>query len=375
MLVAHRIRNALVSLASFASASAAGAPNTYPGQTEGDFVVHDFRFQDGETLAALRLHYTTLGKPRRDAAGRVANAVLLLHGTTGTGKSFLAPSLAGELFGPGQVLDASRWFVILPDGIGRGGSSKPSDGLRARFPRYGYVDVVAAQHLLVVEGLGVDHLRAVIGTSMGGMQTWLWGERYPEMMDALLPIASQPTQISGRNLLWRRIITESIRNDPEWNGGDYAAPPRHWVTAAPLFHIMLENPVRLQARAPTREAAVRLYDTFVDEARKGLDANDFLYWFESSWDYDPEPGLGKIRAKLLAVNFADDAINPSDLDVMEKLVPKVPKGRFVIVPASGRTMGHLTLTQAAVWKGYLAQLLEDVGARGVDPHPTSDAGR
>jgi homoserine O-acetyltransferase len=327
---------------------------------EGDFIARDFRFQSGQMLPELRLHYTTLGTPQRDKSGRVTNAVLLLHGTTGTGKNFLAPSYAKELFGAGQALDAARYFIILPDGIGRGGSSKPSDGLRARFPRYGYNDVVAAQQLLVTQGLGVEHLRLVLGTSMGGMQTWLWGERYPDLMDALLPIASQPTQISGRNLLWRRIITEAIRNDPDWKGGEFTTPPTHWVNAVPLFTLMVDSAVRLQAQAPTRPEGNALYDRLVASASKSLDANDYLYWFESSWDYDPEPDLGKIKARLVAVNFADDLINASELGVMAKLNPRVPQARFVLVPASDRTIGHQTLTQAAVWKPYLEELLRSL---------------
>lgn len=328
-----------------------------PMAREGDYVARHFRFQSGEVLPELRLHYTTLGTPQRDQAGHVTNAVLMLHGTTGTGRNFLAPSFASELFGAGQVLDASRHFIILPDGIGRGGSSKPSDGLHARFPRYGYGDVVAAQHLLVTEGLGVDHLRLVLGTSMGGMQTWMWGERYPDMMDALLPIASQPTQISGRNLLWRRIIVEAIRTDPDWKGGEYTVPPTRWTSAVPLFTLMVDSALRLQAQAPTRQDANDLYEKLVANALKTFDANDYLYWFESSWDYNPESDLGRIKARLLAVNFSDDLINASELGVMEKLITQVPHGHFVLVPASGRTMGHQTLAQAAVWKPYLEALL------------------
>ena len=330
-----------------------------PAPKEGDYLARDFHFQSGEGLPELRLHYTTLGTPQRGPDGRVNNAVLLLHGTTGTGRNFLAASYTDELYGPGQPLDASRYYLIMPDGIGRGGSSKPSDGLRARFPRYGYRDLVAAQYLLVSQGLGVDHLRLVLGTSMGGMQTWMWGETYPAMMDALMPIASQPTQISGRNLLWRRIITEAIRQDPDWDSGDYAVPPTRWATAVPAFTIMADSPVRLQHQAPTRQAGNALYDQLVAGALKN-DANDYLYWFEASADYDPEPELAKIKAPLLAVNFADDQINPSSLGVMEPLVAKVAKGRFVLVPMSSRTIGHQTLTQAVVWKPYLEELLRSL---------------
>jgi homoserine O-acetyltransferase/O-succinyltransferase len=344
----------LVTLAAAPHARAA-APALSP--QEGDFIVKNFKFQTGEVLPEVKLHYTTLGTPRRDASGRVTNAVLMLHGTTGVGKNYLAPSFANELFGPGQPLDATRFFIILPDGLGRGGSSKPSDGLHARFPRYGYNDVVALQHAVVTEALKVDHLHLVLGTSMGGMQTYLWGERYPDMMDALMAITSQPVQMSGRNLLWRRTLTEVIRNDPDWNGGEYKTPPRHWVYAVPIFTIMIDSPGRLQTEGPTRPGANAYYDRIVENARKNFDANDFLYWFESSWDYDPEPDLGKIKAKLLSVNFAGDLINPSDIGTMERTIPKIARGRYVIVPESEKTAAHQTQTRAAVWKPYLEQLL------------------
>jgi homoserine O-acetyltransferase len=353
----------LLSMATVAAAPARAAPPSYQSQKDGDFTVQEFRFQNGETLPEVRLHYTTLGTPQRDASGRVTNAVLLPHGTTGTSKSMLTPSLGGELFGPGQPLDAARFYVIVPDGLGRGGSTKPSDGLHARFPRYGYRDVVAAQHLLVTKGLGIDHLRLVAGVSMGGMHAWMWAERYPDMMDGVMPIASQPIAVSGRNLIFRRILTEAIRNDPDWSGGEYTSPPRHWVYTAPLWAAVLDSPVRLQAQGPTRAAAIALYDKLVDGATKNYDANDFLYWIESSWDYDPEPELGKIKARLVAVNFADDAINPPDLAVVERLVKSVPAARFVLVPESDRTIGHLTLSLAAVWRPYLAELLKETERR------------
>ena len=333
------------------------AAGTYPGQKEDDYVARDFKLQTGDVLPEVRLHYTTLGTPQRDGAGHVTNAVLMLHGTTGTGKNFLNPTLAGELFGPGQVLDASKYYVILPDGLGRGGSSKPSDGLHAKFPRYGYNDVVAAQHLLVTKGLGIDHLRAVVGTSMGGMQAWMWGERWPDMMDALMPVASQPIQISGRNLIWRRMIAQAIRNDPDWSGGDYKAQPRRWTYTMPVFLIMTDSPVRLQKQAPTRKEAEALYDKAVADAQSKFDTNDYLYWYESSWDYDPEPELAKIKAPLVAVNFADDEINPPGIGVMERAVSKIPRGRSVLVPESEKTIGHQTLTLAAIWKPYLEELL------------------
>ncbi len=344
-------------LAGTLPAAAFAAPATWPGQKDGDFVAKDFRFQNGETLPEVRLHYTTLGTPRRDAAGHVANAVLLLHGTSSTSKQWFGPTMGPELFGPGQPLDASKYYVIVPDGLGRGGSTKPSDGLRARFPRYGYGDVVAAQHLLVTRGLGVDHLRAVIGTSMGGMQTWMWAERYPDMVDAAMPIACQPVAVSGRNLIFRRILTQAIRNDPDWQDGEYRTPPRHWLYTAPLWPMMLESPARLQAQAPTRQATLDLYDKMMASALKDYDANDFLYWVESSFDYDPQPDLGKIRAKVVAVNFGDDDINPPQLAYIEKIVRSVPGARFVLVPASDKTIGHLSLRFAGLWKSYLGDLL------------------
>jgi len=332
---------------------------SFPEQSEGDFTVRDFRFQNAEILPELRLHYTTLGTRQFDAAGRVTNAVLLLHGTTGTGKSFLGPTLAGELFGPGQALDASRFYIILPDGLGRGGSSKPSDGLHACFPRYGYGDVVAAQHLLVTEALGIDNLRLVLGLSMGGMQSWMWAERYPEMMDAVMPIACQPIAVSGRNLMLRLILIESIRNDPDWKSGDYVLPPQHWLHTAPLWPIIVDSPSRLQALAPSRAEAIPAYEAMVKNAGQLYDANDFLYWLESSWDYDPQPLLGNIRAKLIAVNFADDVLNPADLGLTETIVKTIPGARFALVPASDTTAGHQTLALAAVWKHHLEELLRD----------------
>ena len=333
---------------------------SYPDQVEGDFVIRDFRFGGGETLPEVKLHYTTLGTPQRDATGKIGNAVLLLHGTTGTGKNFLEPGLAAELFGSGQPLDAGRYYIILPDGIGRGGSSKPSDGLHARFPRYGYNDVVEGQHRLVTEGLKVEHLRLVLGTSMGGMQTWIWGEKFPDMMDALMPIASLPVQIGGRNLLFRRVLTESIRGDPAWHDGEYQEQPKLFTYVVPELRFMATSPAKLQQLAPTRAAAAALYDRMVETARRTFDANDLLYWFESSFDYDPEPDLGKIKARLYAVNFADDAINPAELGILEKLTPRIPGARHVVVPASERTQGHQTLTLAALWKSYLVELLQSL---------------
>jgi homoserine O-acetyltransferase len=342
----------------FVACSANAQTTSTPLPTkEGDFVAKDFRFSSGEILPELRLHYTTLGSRQVDANGHTTNAVLMLHGTTGTGKNFLAPSLANYLFGPGQPLDIQKYFIILPDGIGRGGSSKPSDGLRNKFPRYGYNDLVTAQHELVTEGLGIDHLAAIVGTSMGGMHSWLWGERYPEMMDAIMPIASQPVAVTGRNFLWRDLIMEAIRNDPDYQDGNYQAEPKHFVTAIPLFAIMTGSPRTLEAVGKTQAEAKATFDKLVTDAQKNVDANDYLYWFEAVSDYDPEPNLDKIKAKVLAVNFADDLLNPVQLGTMERVMPRVKDGKFAIVPEGPETIGHQTLTQAKLWAPYLSQLL------------------
>ena len=355
---------ALLPLSSVAAdgPSAAPAPAAEPALhfTTGDFVAHDFHFSDGSTLPEVRIHYTTLGTLRRDAHGRATNAVLLLHGTTGTGRAFLAPAMQRELFAPGAPLDANRYFVVMPDGLGRGGSTKPSDGLRARFPHYGYTDVIEAHHRMLVEGLKIDHLRLVLGTSMGGMQTWMWGERYPRMADALMPIASQPIPMAGRNWLWRQMVVGAVRNDPGWQGGDYATNPTQWTRVMPVFTIMTENPARMQTAAPDRESATHLYEAQIKRFGAN-DANDVLYWFESSWDYDPSKQLANIRAPLFAVNFKDDLINAADLGVMQRLVAHVPHGRFVEVPEGPNSYGHQTLAHPDVWRPYLIELLNSSG--------------
>jgi homoserine O-acetyltransferase len=329
----------------------------YPTPIEGDYVAKAFRFADGQVLPELRLHYRTVGEPRRDARGQVLNAVLILHGTGGTGGQFIRPEFAGELFGAGGILDASRFYLILPDGIGHGRSSKPSDGLRTRFPRYGYEDMVRAQHLLLVEGLHVNHLRLVMGTSMGGMQTWLWGQRYPDFMDALMPLASLPTQISGRNRIWRRVIIDAIRRDPAWQDGNYTKQPPSVATASEMLMFMSSNPPLRQQQMPTIAAADKAIDTAVANGERNADANDTLYQFEASGDYDPGPGLEKIRAPLLAVNSADDLINPPELGILEREIRRVPKGSMVIIPLSPDTRGHGSHTVAALWKDHLEALL------------------
>ena len=330
----------------------------YPPPTEGDFVIRDFHFASGESLAQLRMHYRTFGKPRTDAQGVVRNAVLIMHGTTGNGGSFVRAQFAGELFGPGQPLDAARYYIVLPDGIGHGRSSKPSDGLHGRFPHYGYSDMVQADYLLLTQGLKVNHARLVMGTSMGGMHTWLWGEQHPQFMDALMPLASLPAQVSGRNRAWRRLIIDAIRNDPAWNGGDYERQPPSLRTAIEMLWLMSSNPVLRQQEAPTLAQADQVLDAFVDANLKADDANDCLYALAASYDYDPGPGLEKIEAPLLAVNTADDLINPPELGILEREISRVPHGRAVVIPFSDRTRGHGSHTVAVLWKQYLEELLK-----------------
>jgi homoserine O-acetyltransferase len=325
---------------------------------EGDFVLRGFRFRSGESLQEVRMHYLAFGKPQRDANGRVENAVLILHGTTGSSSQFLRPEFADELYGPGQLLDVSRYYLIIPDNIGHGKSAKPSDGLRACFPKYGYHDMVEAQHRLLTEGLDVNHLRLVIGTSMGGMHTWLWGQKYPQFMDALMPLGCLPTQISGRNRAWRRVLIDAIRNDPEWKDGNYESQPPGLRTALQLIYIMSSNPQRQQQEAPTLTAADEQLDRYVAERLPTADANDMLYAFEASRDYDPAPELEKIRVPVLAINSADDLINPPELGILEREIKRVARGRAIVLPLSEKTQGHGSHTVAALWKEHLAELLK-----------------
>ncbi len=351
----------VVAAAAFVAAPLAQTPAqpSAPQVTEGDFVVRNYTFQSGEVLPEVRLHYRTLGTPRRDAGGRVTNAVWIGHGTGGTGTQFLSRNFSGELFGPGQPLDATQFYIILPDHIGHGASSKPSNGLRAKFPKYGYRDMIDLQYRLITEGLKVNHLRLVMGTSMGGMHSWMWGQMHPTFMDALLPLASLPTQISGRNRVWRRVLIDAIRNDPAWNNGNYTAQPPSLRVAAQMLWLASSNPVRRQNEGPTLADADRVMENYIANYIKTADANDVLYYFEASRDYDPGPGLEKIIAPLVAVNFADDIINPPELGIFERETARVKRGRAVTYPATERTAGHGTHTMAAVWKDELVRLLKE----------------
>src|SRR5260221_7539007 len=307
---------------------------------QGEFVVKDFKFRDGETLAELRLHYAALGSPRRDSAGHVVNAVMVVHGTGGSGPQFLAPQFAGELFGAGQLLDATKYYIILPDGIGHGKSSKPSDGLHAKFPQYDYDDMVGAHHALA-EHLGAEHLRLILGTSMGCMHSFVWGETYPEFMDALMPLACQPAQIAGRNRVWRKMVMDAIRDDPEWKGGEYTAEPNQGLrTALDLLLIAGSAPLKMQKTLPTRDAADKYLDEYFASRGPGLDANDLLYAVNASRNYDPLAGLEKICARVMYVNSADDFINPPELGIAEGGIRRVAGARCVLIPVADATHGH-----------------------------------
>jgi homoserine O-acetyltransferase/O-succinyltransferase len=337
----------------------AASPSSGARPVEGDYVIRDFHFASGESLPELRVHYTTLGTPHRDSHGKVDNAILVLHETGGSGRSLLNEHFAGVLFGKGQLLDTNKFLVILPDGIGHGKSSKPSDGLHAHFPQFTYADMVAAQHAVVLEALQVDHLRLVMGTSMGCMHTFMWGETYPDFMDALMPLACLPVQIAGRNRVWRDLLIQAIRKDPEWQQGEYKSEPAGALrTAAGFLLIAGSAPIPMQIALPTRDAADQFVDTFMQRELDELDANDLLYQVAASRDYDPSSGLEKITAPLMQINSGDDFVNPPELGIAEREIKRLKNGRFVLLPASDQTHGHGTYAWAAVWQQYLAQLLE-----------------
>jgi homoserine O-acetyltransferase/O-succinyltransferase len=357
-----KLRHAFA-LSAFLLASAARAA-TWPAPTEGDYTLKDFRFGSGETIPELRLHYRTIGKIHKDKKGHVDNAVLIMHGTGGTGAQFINDRFAGELFGAGEPLDATKYFIVLPDDIGHGKSSKPSDGLHAKFPHYTYDDMVLSNHKLLTEKLKVDHLRLVMGTSMGGMHTWVWGETYPDFMDALMPLASLPVEIAGRNRMFRKMLMDSIRNDPEWNNGEYTRQPRGLADALHILIIMGSVPLQWQKDYPTRASADKYLDDRLASLMKEDDANDCLYQVDSSREYNPQSKLGTIKAPLLAVNSADDQINPPELGILEREIKNVPNGRAVIIPISDATHGHSTHTWAAVWKDKLVELLAESERRG-----------
>jgi homoserine O-acetyltransferase len=340
----------------FAMTSLTAQALDYPAPKQGDWIARDFKFHTGETMPQLRLHYTTIGEP-------TGQPVLVLHGSGGSAVNFLTPSFAGELFGPGQPLDATKYYIIIPDGLGHGKSSKPSDGLKTAFPKYDYADMVDAHYRLVKEGLGIKHLRLVIGNSMGGMHTWVWGVRYPAFMDVLVPMASQPTPMAARNWILRRMMVETIRNDPDYKGGHYTAPPRMMKYAISAYRIASAGgTLAYQALAPTSAKADKMADEQL-ALPVTADANDFIYQWEASHDYDPSAGMEKIEATLLAINAADDERNPPETGITEAAIKRIRNGRLYLIPASSETRGHLTTGNAAFYKQQLQELLQSAPQR------------
>ena len=333
-------------------------PSHWPTH-DGSFDIPDFHFKSGETLPKLHLHYLTLGTPHRDPQGHTDNAILLLHGTGGDAHSLLNPVFSDVLFGPGQPFDITRYFLILPDDIGHGDSSKPSDGLHMRFPQYDYDDMVSSQQIMLTEGLHVDHLRLILGTSMGCMQGFVWGETYPQFMDALAPFACLPTTLAGRNRMMRYMAIENIKNDPAWKNGDYTAEPTLGLrTANEMLLIMGSAPLQMQKNYPTREAAEKYVDTYLDRATDHTDANNLIYYVNASRNYNPEPKLSTITAPVLYINSADDFINPPELGIAERLSKQIPHARLILIPITDQTRGHGTHTVATIWKQYLIDFMQ-----------------
>ena len=340
---------------------AAAQSRAFPEPERHDFVVKDFKFQGGDTLPEIKIHYRTVGQPSRDARGRINNAVMVLHGSSGDAGQVLAASFSEPLLSKGGPLDASKYFLIFPDNLGNGRSTKPSDGLRAKFPKYGYTDMIALQHRLVTEGLGIERLKLIVGISMGGMQAWMWGSRYPDAVDGLVPIAAMPTAIAGRNLLWRRILSQAIRRDPEWKNGNYEKQPQGFISIMPMFDMLVQSPARLGESITNYATAAEHLAEVDEETLEEDDANNILYRFESSFDFNPEPDLGKIRARVLTILFEDDELNPTTLGIMERVMPKVKGGRMVVIPAGPQTEGHRTQVKASVWREHLRRFVDDLG--------------
>ncbi len=347
-------------LTALAQAPAPSYPPTHWPIRDGSYVIHDFHFGSGETLPELKLHYLTLGTPHRGADGHVDNAILLLHGTGGNAHNLLSPVFSDFLFGPGQPFDITKYFLIFPDQIGMGESSKPSDGLRMKFPHYDYDDMVRADHTMLTENLHVDHLRLIIGTSMGCMQSFVWGETYPGFADALAPFACMPIEIAGRNRMWRYMAMQSIRDDPEWVDGNYTKEPVEGLKGAADFLIIAGSaPQQMQKDEPTRQQAEDYVDKTVERTVAHTDADDFLYYFDASRNYNPEPKLSTIQVPVLWINSEDDFINPPELNMAPQLAKRMPHARFVLIPASLKTFGHGTHTHAEVWKEYVVQLMQE----------------
>jgi homoserine O-acetyltransferase len=348
----------------FAGGALAEELNTnWPGYQEGDYTIQNYKFADGETLPEFKLHYRTIGTPKRDSGGQIVNGVLLLQGNTGTSANWFRATLADELFKPGQPLDPAKYFIIMPDALGRGGSSKPSDGLKGNFPHYRYHDMVDVTHRLVTDGLKVTHLRLVIGSSLGCMQQFMWAEMYPDLMDGTVGMSCQPVEISGRNYMLRHGAAEAIRHDPDWNNGNYDKNPTHYEYAA-AGSDLTESPVRIQEEAPTMEGALALYNKRLAQIQKG-DANNTLFEIESIYDYSPEADLSKIKAHVLLINNVEDFADPPDLGTVERAMKKIAHGTYVLTPYSKDTHGNFTHYYAAVWKPYLVKFMA-----GLPPAPT-----
>jgi homoserine O-acetyltransferase len=347
-------------VAAFVPLTAAAQPATFPKPVEGDFIARDFVFASGERMAEVKIHYRTVGTPRKDDDGVVRNGVLILHGTGGTGAGFLGPNYGGRLYGKGQPLDADKYFIILPDNVGHGQSSKPSDGMRMKFPKYRYADMVKLQHELVTKGLGLTNLKLVMGTSMGAMHAWDWGYMYPGFAAGLVPLASNPVEIGGRNRVWRKFLIDAIEKDPTWKNGDYTEQPRGLSSAIGFLMMATSVPLQWQKQFPTIAAADKYVEDQVASRSKNTDANDMLYYYHAIEDYNPEPHLSAITSPLLAINSADDFVNPPELPMMQALIKKVPKGRFILIPISDETRGHGTHSLPAIWGGELLKFLKEI---------------
>lgn len=356
MVMTRYVLAVVVMMGSTSNALAQG----YPAPVESDFIARNYRFESGETMGEVRLHYRTVGTPRKDPDGIVRNGILILHGTGGSGRGFLSEGYAGRLFGKGQILDAERYFIILPDNVGHGASSKPSDGMRMKFPKYRYADMVKLQHLLVTEGLGLSRLRLVMGTSMGAMHTWMWGYMFPEFADGLVPLASNPVEIAGRNRIWRKALVDAIVTDPEWNGGNYTTQPRGMASAIGFLLMATSVPLQWQRQFSTAEAADKFLASQIASRMKSSDANDMIYYFRASEDYNPAPHLDEITRPLLAINSADDFVNPPELPMMQNFMTRVRRGRFVLIPISDATRGHGTHSLPQIWGAELERFLADL---------------
>ena len=332
--------------------------NSYPTPIEGDYIIKNFKFENNQILPQLNIHYTTVGKPLKDNTGKIINAILIMHGTTGNGHQFLSDMFAGHLFNNGQLLDANKYYIIMPDAIGHGKSSKPSDGLHMNFPKYSYVDMTRANYQLLATHLGITHMRLIMGTSMGGMQTWVWGYSYPQFMDALMPLASLPVEIAGRNRMLRKMAINLIEMDPQWKGGEYTSEPKVGLTGAISSLIfMVSSPLQWQKKASTRMEADSMLDQMEKRYYATLDANDMIYQLDASHDYNPLPHLSEIVAPLMAINSADDQVNPPELQIMEREIVHVKKGKFILLPITEKTSGHGTHSNPEVWGNYLKDFL------------------